>query len=82
MSQPALAVTDAFTASLAAINQYPKNLVDRHTYSATLRAYHKRLEQAADRLFESDESRIEVAFRDFDETTTSQWISEQITRED
>lgn len=71
MSRPARTVTNAFTSSLNDAELYPQNLVETIAYSATLRAYHRRLEKTAAKLFVTDLTRPEVAFRDFDESTSS-----------
>jgi hypothetical protein len=68
-----LPVTDEFTTSFNEAEQYPLNLVQKNCYSATLRAYNRRLEKAARKLFVAEERLTEVAFRDFDETTSSKF---------
>jgi hypothetical protein len=68
---PLLTVTDDFTSSFAGAHQYPLNLVQKNCYSATLRAYNRRLERASRKLFIAEERLTEVAFRDFDETISS-----------
>ena len=71
MSSNALIVADAFKESVANAASYPQNLVERFIYSATLKAYNVRLGKAV-KLLVSEESETEVAFRDFNDGTSSE----------
>jgi hypothetical protein len=61
---PPLRVSEAFEKSLDDAERYPQNIIERLTYSATLKAYQERLTRTSARLFVANEPRTEVAFRD------------------
>jgi hypothetical protein len=67
MSSLVVPFLNSFTRS----TEYPCNLLDKQTYSATLTAYRTRLNESAEKLCASSESEASVPFRDFDENTKS-----------
>lgn len=64
-----LTVSSAFVSSIQEAHIYPRNLVEKHAYSATLEAYHDRLDKTSETLFVQNEQDSELPFRDFDEST-------------
>lgn len=65
----ALAIDAKFAASVNEAARFPLNIVQQHTYSATLLAYKKRLDTEAGRIFEGATGTLSVPIQDFNPTT-------------
>ena len=70
MGSPA-AQPDDLLESLAKSQEYPGNIIDKQTYSATLKAYQQRLDDVAPILCCDAEADAVVPIRDFNANTQS-----------
>ena len=68
-------VTPEFLLSYEALENYPQNLINQTLFPAALKAYKSRLDSVADTLFEKNDDKINVPFRDLDPSTPGNFLA-------